>query len=204
MSNARPAGPASFAPLNVAVPETLNLLLSRRSGSAKAMTTPGPDAKQLQAILTAGARVPDHGKLAPWRYIVFEGDARKRMGEILAECVMFERDGSPERAAQERERFLRAPLVIAVVSRVREGIPIPVWEQELSAGAVCQNIVIAAHALGFVANWLTEWCAYAPSVLTRLGLGSTERIAGYIYVGKSKVELEDRPRPDLGTITTRF
>jgi nitroreductase len=202
MSNARPIAPPET--LNVSVPETLDLLLSRRSGSAKAMTGPGPDAAQIRAILTAGVRVPDHGKLAPWRFILFEGDARKRMGEILAACVAGERDNSPERAAQERERFLRAPVVIAVVSRRREGIAIPVWEQEMSAGAVCQNIVIAAHALGFVANWLTEWCAYAPSVLARIGLQPTERIAGFIYIGTSKVALEDRPRPDVDAVLTRF
>ena len=201
MSNA----PSHSAPaLNAIVPETLDLLLSRRSGSAKAMTGPGPDAGQLRTILTAGARVPDHGKLAPWRFILFEGDGRKRMGDVLAEAVLSERDGSPERAAQERERFLRAPIVVGVVSRVRDGMAIPGWEQELSAGAVCQNIVIASHALGFVANWLTEWCAYAPRVLARIGLQPTERIAGYIYIGQSKTELEDRPRPDLDAIITKF
>ncbi len=202
MSSTRPIAPPEK--LNISAPDALDLLLSRRSGSAKAMTGPGPDADQLRAILTAGIRVPDHGKLAPWRFIVFEGDARKRMGDILSDCVMAERDGSPERAKQERERFLRAPVIVGVVSRRREGIAIPVWEQEMSAGAVCQNICIASHALGFVANWLTEWCAYAPKVLARIGLLPTERMAGYIYIGQSKVELEDRPRPDLDSVLTRF
>jgi nitroreductase len=190
--------------LNIAVPETLDLLLSRRSASAKTMTGPGPDADQLRAILKAGARVPDHGKLVPFRFIVFEGDGRKRMGDILAECVTDERDNSPERVVQERERFMRAPVVIGVVGRVREGIPIPPWEQTQVASAVCQTILIAAHAMGFVANWLTEWCAYSTSVQTRLGLKPTERIAGFIYIGQSTVPLEERPRPDLNAITTRF
>jgi nitroreductase len=190
--------------LNLPAPQTLDLLLSRRSGSAKAMKGPGPNAEQLRKILAAGVRVPDHGKLTPWRFIVFDGDGRKRAGNILAECVAGERDASPERVEQERGRFMRAPVVIGVVSRVREQIPIPVWEQELSAGAVCMTMVLAAHAMGFVANWITEWCAYHPQVLTRLGLKPTERVAGFIYIGHPIDPLEDRPRPPIEAITTRF
>jgi nitroreductase len=190
--------------LNLPAPQTLDLLLSRRSGSAKTMKGPGPSSDQLRRVLAAGVRVPDHGKLTPWRFIVFEGDGRKRMGEILADCIAAERDSSPERIEQERARFTRAPLVIGVVSRIREQIPIPVWEQELSAGAVCMSIVLAAHAMGFVANWITEWCAYHPQVLARLGLKPTERIAGFIYIGHPVEPLEDRPRPPVESITTRF
>ena len=190
--------------LNIPVPETFDLLLSRRSGSAKAMTGPGPSAEQLRRILSAGVRVPDHGKLTPWRFIVFEGEGRARMGDILAEAIAGERDIGPERIEQERGRFMRAPVVIGVVSRVREQIPIPMWEQELSAGAVCMSIVISAHAMGFVANWITEWCAYHPKVLERIGLKPGERIAGYIYIGQSSAILEDRPRPAIESITTRF
>jgi nitroreductase len=192
------------AVLNLPAPETLDLLLSRRSGSAKMMKGPGPNVEQLRKILAAGVRVPDHGKLTPWRFIVFEGDGRARMGAILAETIAGERDTSPERVEQERNRFMRAPVVIGVVSRVREQIPIPVWEQELSAGAVCMTIVMAAHAMGFVANWITEWCAYHPQVLARVGLKPTERIAGYIYIGHPVEPLEDRPRPPVDSITTRF
>jgi nitroreductase len=190
--------------LNLPAPQTLDLLLSRRSGSAKTMTGPGPNADQLRRIIAAGIRVPDHGKLTPWRFIVFEGEGRARMGDILAQCIAGERDTSPERIEQERNRFMRAPVVIGVVSRVREQIPIPVWEQQLSAGAVCMSIVLAAHAMGFVANWITEWCAYHPQVLARVGLKPTERIAGYIYVGHPVAPLEDRPRPPVDSITTRF
>ncbi len=191
-------------PLNISVPETFDLLLSRRSGSAKAMTGPGPGAAELDRILAAGVRVPDHGKLTPWRFILFENDGRRRMGDILASAVACERDASPERIAQERQRFMRAPVVVGVVSRVREQIPIPVWEQQLSAGAVCMSIVIAAHALGYVANWITEWCAYHPAVLERIGLKPTERIAGFIYLGQPAGLLEDRPRPNIHALTTRF
>ena len=182
----------------------IDLLLSRRSGSAKTMTGPGPDAEELRTILRAAARVPDHGKLFPWRFIVFEGDARARMGALLVECLKETETATPERAALEAGRFLRAPVVVGVVSRVRGAIPIPEWEQQLSAGAVCQTMLIAASALGFVANWITEWCAYHPLVLERLGLKPGERIAGFIYIGKSTVPLEERARPDMEKIVSRF
>ena len=194
----------SARPLNISVPQTLDFLLSRRSGSAKAMKGPGPGTAELDRILAAGVRVPDHGKLTPWRFIVFEGEGRRRMGEILASVIAGERDVSPERIGQERERFMRAPVVVGVVSRVREQIPIPMWEQQLSAGAVCMSIVIAAHAAGYVANWITEWCAYHPAVQERIGLKPTERIAGFIYIGQPADPLEDRPRPDIHAVTTRF
>jgi nitroreductase len=190
--------------LNTPSPSTIDLLLTRRSGSAKAMTGPGPNGEELNRILSAAIRVPDHGKLAPWRFIVFEGDGRDRMGKILAEAVLTERDASPERAETERKRFLRAPVVIGVVSRVREGFVIPPWEQQMSAGAACMNILIAATSLGYAANLLTEWCAYHPLVLERIGLTQGERIAGFIYIGTSSVPLEDRRRPDLGPLITRF
>ncbi|HEY0302869.1 MAG TPA: nitroreductase [Rhizomicrobium sp.] len=184
---------------------TLELLLSRRSGSAKAMTGPGPSPEQLDTILAAAARVPDHGKLFPWRFILFEGDGRRRMGELLAACLAESEPNAPaERLEQERARFLRAPVVVAVVSRTREAIPIPEWEQVLSAGAVCQNLLIAAHALGFVANWLTEWCAFNNLVKERIGLKPGERIAGYIYIGTSAIALEERVRPDMAKIVARF
>ena len=190
--------------VNMQIPNAIDLVLSRRSGSAKAMKGPGPNPEQLRRILAAGVRVPDHGKLRPWRYILFEGDGRARMGDILAETVASGSDISPERIEMERNRFMRAPVVIAVISRVREQIPTPVWEQELSSGAVCMNILTAAHAMGFVANWVTEWCAYDPRVLERIGLKATERVAGYIYIGQPADALEDRPRPAVDSITTRF
>lgn len=192
------------SPLNIAVPQTLDLLLSRRSGSAKTMTAPGPDADQLRTLLTVGVRVPDHGKLVPWRFILFEGEGRRRAGAILAHAVARENGVTGLRIEQERERFLRAPVVIAVVVRLREQIAIPVWEQELSSGAVCQSILIAAHAMGFVAQWVTEWYAYHPDVLEKFGLKAGERIAGFIYVGSPSATIEDRPRPDVGALTTRF
>jgi nitroreductase len=191
------------AAFNHPAPQALDLLLTRRSGSAKAMEGPGPSKKQIEDILRAGARAPDHGKLFPWRFIVFEGKGRQRMGDILADVM----EAEGERAKQveeERNRFLRAPVVIGVISAAREQHKIPVWEQELSAGAVCQNILIAATALGFVGNWLTEWYAYHPVVKQKMGLKPGERIAGFIYIGTAKDELEERPRPEMDKIVSLF
>src|SRR3954463_8842663 len=182
--------------LNRIGPTTLDLLLSRRSCPARAMTGPGPSKQQLAEILRAGARVPDHGKLFPWRFIIFEGEGRERFADILVN-VMSQEGVNPSQTDEWRGRVTAAPVAIGVVSSARELIKIPVWEQELSAGAVCQNILIASHALGFVANWLTEWYAYHPKVREKIGLQSGERVAGFIYIGTSTVELEERPRPEM-------
>jgi nitroreductase len=188
---------------NHPAPDTIGLLLTRRSGSAKAMKGPGPSKKQLADILQAGARAPDHGKLFPWRFIVFEGDGRTRFGDVLAQVLEAEGE-RPKQIEEERMRFLRAPLVIGVISSARELHKVPVWEQELSAGAVCQNILVAVTALGFVGNWLTEWYAYHPVVKEKIGLKPGERVAGFIYIGQPKDEMEERPRPEMDKIVTRF
>ncbi len=193
----------NIAALNRIGPTTLDLLLSRRSCAAKAMTGPGPSKEQLGEILRAGARVPDHGKLFPWRFIVFEGEGRERFADILVN-VLSQEGVNPAQIDEWRGRVTAAPVMIGVVSSARESIKIPVWEQELSAGAVCQNILIAAHALGFVGNWLTEWYAYHPAVKQKIGLQAGERMAGFIYVGTPQQVLEERPRPDMSRIVTHF
>jgi len=187
--------------LNVAAPQTLDLLLSRRSGSAKRMKGPGPSDAQIRTLIQAATRVPDHGKLTPWRFLIFKNAARNEFGNLLVRALkQTEPDANAERIAQEQGRFLRAPIIIGVVSRIREGTPIPEWEQTLSAGAACQTLCIAAHAMGFVANWITEWYAYHPTVREGLGLLSGERMAGFIYLGHPAEPLEDRPRPAFETI----
>jgi nitroreductase len=189
--------------LNRIGPTVLDLLLSRRSCAARAMTGPGPSKTQLADILRAGARVPDHGKLFPWRFVVFEGEARARFADILVETLSQE-DASPSLCEEWRARATAAPVIVAVISAAREAIKIPVWEQELSAGAVCQNMLIAVHAMGFVGNWLTEWYAYHPAVKQKIGLKPGERIAGFIYMGTPKEELQERPRPEMDKIVSRF
>jgi nitroreductase len=189
--------------LNRTGPTTLDVLLSRRSGKGRLLTGPGPSKDQLADILKAGARVPDHGKLCPWRFILFEGDARERFADILVNALM-QQGATTSQADEWRGRVTAAPVIIGVVSRARESINIPVWEQELSAGAVCQNLLIAAHSLGFVASWLTEWYAYHPVVKQKIGLKAGERMAGFVYIGTPKEPVEERPRPDMSVIVARF
>jgi nitroreductase len=180
------------------VNETLDLLLRRRSVKALELTEPGPDTGQLDAILRAGIRVPDHGKIGPWRFIRFLGEARSAFGDVLVEAFRAANPGETiERAQLERNRFMRAPVVIAVVSSVIREHKVPEWEQVLSSGAVCQNMLVATHALGYAAQWLTEWYAYDAGVARALQLGEHERIAGWIYIGTPRRAPSERERPRL-------
>src|SRR3954466_5893005 len=185
--------------------EIIHRLRTRRSVPPQLLTGPGPTAEELDAILMVAARVPDHGRLAPWRFIVLEGEARTRIGDAIAAAFQADQpDADPARVAPERERLARAPLVVAVVSRARPHVKIPKWEQVLSAGAAAMNLVTAAHALGFGATWITEWYAYDRRVLDALGLGPNEKIAGFVHIGRPAKPPEDRPRPPLSDIVTRF
>ncbi len=181
-------------------------LAQRRSVKPDKLAGPGPTAGELHSILTTGARVPDHKKLVPWRFIVFEGEARTRAGEIFADaCQREEKEPpSPVRLETERQRFLRAPLVIAVVSHIKAKPGAPEWEQVLSAGAVCYNLCLAANSLGFATNWITEWIAYSPAVRAAMHLSETERFAGFVYVGRSDEKPDDRDRPVIEKITTHW
>src|SRR4051812_4331513 len=169
------------------------------------MSGPGPSPAELETILTVGARVPDHGKLAPWRFIVFEGEGRARAGEVIARVFA---QKNPHGLAAELEvgkgRLTDAPLVVAVVSLTKRHPKVPAWEQQLSAGASAMNIVTAAAALGYAANWLTGWFAYDRDVLDGLGLKEDEKIAGFIHIGTPSKPNQDRPRPLLSEIVTRF
>lgn len=181
--------------------ETIDLLLTRRSVKPMTMAAPGPDAAELEIILRAGARVPDHGKLAPWRFILFQGDARAVFGEVLKKrFAEVEPAANEDRLALEASRFMRAPLVIAVISRVVPSTKAPEWEQRLSAGAVCQNMLVAATALGYGTCWLTEWCAFDDGIAASLGLGESEKVAGFIYFGTPTLPKDERERPNLNAI----
>ncbi len=176
--------------------ETLDLLHKRRSVVALNITEPGPTESDLNAILRAGMRVPDHGKLAPWRFVIIAGEARENLGKVLGDVFGSENpDIEQERVDFEANRFLRAPVVVCVVSRAQEHIKIPQWEQILSAGAVCQNMLVAASALGYASQWLTEWYAYDATVQKALGLDEAEQVAGFIYLGSAKEQPQDRARP---------
>ncbi len=185
--------------------ETLDLLLTRRSVTAKAMTVPGPDDATLKTILEAGIRVPDHGKLGPWRFVLIRGEARAKLGEVLVDAFK-KANPAAEHATldYERNRFMRAPVVVTVVSRLTPGHKIPEWEQLLSAGAVCQNMLVAAHAAGFVAQWLTEWYGYDDNVAKALGLGANERVAGFIYIASPVEPPKERVRPTLDDVVSEW
>jgi nitroreductase len=185
--------------------DTITLLKTRRSVKPMDLLGPGPSAEELDTLLGIAARVPDHGKLAPWRFIVFEGDARARAGAIIAEAFATAHpDATDDQLAFERNRLARAPLVIAVVSRAAPHVKIPEWEQELSAGASCMALVVAANALGYAASWITEWYAYDRAVLARLGVGAHERVAGFVHIGRPRLTPEDRDRPKLADVISRF
>ena len=185
--------------------DAIELLKVRRSVKPREMTAPGPSASELETILTIAARVPDHGKLTPWRFIVFEGDARLRAGEIIAKVFAQKNpQAAPSDIEAEKKRLTDAPLVIAVVSFIRPHPKVPAWEQELSAGASAMNIVTAATALGYGACWLTGWFAFDRDVLDGLGLKADEKLAGFVHIGTPSKPSEDRPRPALSEIVTRF
>jgi nitroreductase len=183
----------------------LSFLKTRKSASAKAMGAPGPDAATLQDILSITVRVPDHGKLNPWRFIVFEGKAREGVGETFASrFAELHPDYPAESIAFQKGLFTRAPVVVAVVSTAAEHTKIPVWEQLMSSAAVCFNLVLAAQAHGFDAQWQSDWVAYDAGAKAAMGLVAHEQVAGVIYIGTSTVALEDRPRPSLHALVTRW
>jgi nitroreductase len=187
------------------MPDALELLKNRRSVKPREMTGPGPSPAELDTILTIGARVPDHGKIVPWRFIVFEGDARARAGAVIARVFAAKNpDATAEQVAIESRRLLDAPTVIAVVVGTRPHPKVPAWEQELSAAASAMSIVLAASALGYGANWLTGWAAHDRDVLTGLGLTDAEKLVGFVHIGRANGPVEDRPRPELGAIVSRF
>ena len=180
-------------------------LKTRRSMPAFQMKEPGPSREEIEEILTLASRVPDHGKLAPWRFIVISGDERQRMSLALSRIARAEKpDLGEEMIKVEETRFTRAPVVVAVVSKAAPHVKIPEWEQLMSAGAVCLNMVIAANALGYVSNWLTEWMAYNEKAYEIIGLAPGEKIAGFVHIGSTDFPVTDRPRPDLAeTVTWR-
>jgi len=186
--------------------ETLELLLTRRSVKAMMLAEPGPTPDQLTTILTVAARVPDHKKLVPWRFIVFEGEARANFGRVLIEACAAEEKEPPSAARLEieRTRLLRAPTVVAVISSATPNPGAPEWEQVLSCGAACQNLCLAANAMGFGTCWITEWYAYSSGVRSALDLAGNEKVAGFIYIGTATDRQPDRERPDLAKITSRW
>jgi nitroreductase len=178
-------------------------LETRRSIPAFQMGEPGPSTDEILEMLKLASRVPDHGKLAPWRFVVYRGEERERVSRELSEIAIANNpDISDEMRKVEQTRFTRAPVVVGVVSRAAPHVKIPVWEQQMSAGAVCLNLIIAANALGYCSNWITEWYAFDKAAYGILGIGAEEQVAGFIHVGTPQVPPTDRARPELSDIVT--
>ncbi|SOE08321.1 nitroreductase [Hoeflea halophila] len=187
-------------PVNAALKAYLE---TRRSIPAFQMTEPGPSRVEIEEMLTLARRVPDHGKLAPWRFIVYAGDVRERISLELADIAMANKpDMAEDMITVEKTRLTRAPVVIAVVSQAAPHPKIPEWEQVMSAGAVCLNLVMAANALGYCSNWLSEWFAFDQKAYPVLGVEPHEKIAGFIHIGSPKMHPGERPRPELADIVS--
>lgn len=184
--------------------DALRLLSTRRSVSARNMTEPGPSPEQLAQMLTIAARVPDHGKLVPWRFIVFSGEARLRAGVALADVQQAKGQVSDDDLAFTRSAFARAPVVVAVISTARPHPKIPLVEQTSSAAAAAMTLCQAAHASGFAANWLTDWFAYDEGAKMVIGIAAHETVIGFVYVGSATEAPQERPRPELANIVTYF
>ena len=178
------------------------LLATRRSGRPRDMIAPGPDAAQLDAILAIAARTPDHGKLAPWRFVVVPGDGRDDLARVITSAYLADRPQAARLEIDALDQFARqAPALVVVLSSPRPDSHIPMWEQELSAGAVCMNLLHAAHAMGFVGGWLTGWAAYSDAVRDAFG-ASPERVAGFMFIGSPSKTIEERERPELSNIVS--
>ncbi|MBC7521249.1 MAG: nitroreductase [Sandarakinorhabdus sp.] len=184
------------------------LLATRRSGKARDMVAPGPDAAQLRAILGAAMRVPDHGKLAPWRFVTVAADQREALSRIMEAAYLAEKPDAGRLERDSARAFaLQAPSLVIVLSRPDPASHIPLWEQELSAGAATMTLCTAAHAAGFVANWLSGWAAYSPAVLAAIAgpdNADAERIAGFVFIGTPARALEERPRPDHDAVVREW
>ncbi|MBV8687367.1 MAG: nitroreductase family protein [Alphaproteobacteria bacterium] len=185
---------------------TLALLRTRRSGRPRDLVAPGPDSAQLADILAIAARVPDHGKLAPWRFIHVARDKRPALAALLERAYRAGKAEPPGRLEIEAaHRFAeQAPELVVVLSSPVAGTKIPVWEQELSCGAACLALLLAAHAMGFVGGWVTGWAAYSPEVLAGLGGREGERIAGFVFLGTPAAELEERVRPAMEDVVSEW
>ncbi len=197
-----PAAPDFGAPVDIArpSPETLALLARRRSASAPALVGPAPSREELQTLLRLATRVPDHGKLAPWRFIILEGSAKAHYVRGL-EPLAGEQP-APEKALATLAKLRNPPLTVAVISHLTE-CAIPEWEQVLSSGAVCMTLLIAADAMGYAANWITDWYAYDERAKSLLGLAPNDRIAGFVHLGTAPESPLERVRPELDLLVSR-
>lgn len=184
---------------------TAALLATRRSAKPRDMVAPGPDAGQLRQILEAAMRVPDHGKLNPWRFVIVEAGQRPAFADLLQDAYRAEKPDAGRLELEAMAQFAhQAPVMVAILSTPTENSKVPLWEQQLSAGAACMNLLLATHAAGFVGSWLTGWPAYNGAVLASLGGAPTDRIAGFLFLGSPSRPLEERPRPAYEAVVSTW
>ena len=183
----------------------LSLLRTRRSGKPRDLVAPGPDAAQLRQILEIALRTPDHGKLAPWRFVIVPQDRRANLADLLDSAYRREKPDAGRLELESMQQFAhQAPVLIVALFAPVEHSKVPVWEQQLSAGAAIMNLEHAAHAMGYAAGWLTGWAAYDPLVLQALGGAPTDRLAGFLFLGSPSRELEERPRPAYEAVVSNW
>ncbi|MBL8298183.1 MAG: nitroreductase [Rhodanobacteraceae bacterium] len=184
----------------------LKLLNDRRSVPSRQLSDPGPDAAELQALLQAAVRAPDHGKLVPWRFLLIRGDARQRLGDLLARTTLARQpDAAPSVVEKDRERFNFAPLIVTVIARIDEAhSKVPAQEQLLASGCVAYNLLLGAQQLGYGAQWLTGWAAYDTTIRTALGVKDEERIVGFIHIGTPREPAPERLRPDVAELVSEW
>jgi nitroreductase len=193
-----------FFETGIQMSNALELLKTRASPKAADLVPPGPNEAQLNEILTIAARVPDHGKMVPWRFIVHPHETRAPLVEkLIANFRAGKPNANDAEAEKQRLRFTNSPLIVTVVSKTSPNPKVPDIEQLLSAGAASMNLLNAAHALGFGANWLTGWAAFDKSSKELFGLADNEQIVGFIHIGTAKGEVFQRPRPDLSQIVSK-
>jgi nitroreductase len=199
MTLSLPAAPVFGEPIAAPPrPDLLSFLATRRSASAVTLAAPAPSRDELAGLIRLAARVPDHGKLAPWRFVILEGEAKAEFASRLEALALSRSDA---KAAAKLAKLKMPPLGVAVVSSPKPG-DIPDWEQELSAGAVCTTLLYATLALGYGANWITDWYAYDREAMTLLGLAAHERVAGFIFMGTAAEPPMERERPDPAALTS--
>lgn len=180
-------------------------LATRRSGKARDMVAPGPDAAQLREIIALALRTPDHGKLAPWRIITIADDQRDAFAALLKAAWVTENPGAAGLDLSALDQFAhQAPSLLVLVSTPVAGSKIPIWEQRMSAGAVAMNLLHAAHAHGYVGSWLTGWAAFNPQVAAAFGVGESDAIVGYFFLGTPARELDERPRPEYDDVVSAW
>lgn len=185
--------------------DLLNLLLTRRTVASAFLSRPGPSDEQIETLLTVAMRVPDHGKLAPWRYVALDEAALSTLARQFRAIRLEESpDAELEKLDKQLDAFTQAPLCLVVVGKAREHPKIPVWEQQLSIGASTMNLMVAVHAMGFSAQWLTGWMCESETAKAILGVAREETIAGFVHIGTPAVPPTERPRPTLDDHLVRW